>query len=157
MAAGIGVEAMKEVAKAYQARSLQDFQSTLSAYKEELVDDAVVHLHLSRLYDTLLEQNLCRLIEPYSRVEIEYLAKLIKLPTKAVLTKLSQVSLWCRQGAYLLVQLNHGHFATGLPYNGKKGPLLLQLFSISTEALCSSTKDHDIACIDSELVAADDS
>ena len=93
LAVGIGVEAMKEVAKAYQARSLQDFQSTLSAYKEELVDDAVVHLHLSRLYDTLLEQNLCRLIEPYSRVEIEYLAKLIKLPTKAVLTKLSQVTL----------------------------------------------------------------
>lgn len=91
-AAGIGVEAMKEVAKAYQARSLQDFQSTLSNYKEELVDDAIVHLHLSRLYDTLLEQNLCRLIEPYSRVEIEYLAKLIKLPTKAVLTKLSQVT-----------------------------------------------------------------
>ncbi len=90
---------MKEVAKAYQARSLQDFQRTLSSYKEELVDDAVVHLHLSRLYDTLLEQNLCRLIEPYSRVEIEYLAKLIKLPTNAVLTKLSQVtSLWIVQG-----------------------------------------------------------
>lgn len=88
---GTGVEAMKAVAKAYQARSLQDFQSTLTAYKEELVDDGIVHLHLSRLYDTLLEQNLCRLIEPYSRVEIEYLAKLIKLPTSAVLTKLSQV------------------------------------------------------------------
>ena len=89
--AGVGVEAMKAVAKAYQGRSLQEFQSALAAYKEELVDDSIVHLHLSRLYDTLLEQNLCRLIEPYSRVEIEYLAKLIKLPTSAVLTKLSQV------------------------------------------------------------------
>lgn len=84
---------MKAVAKAYQARSLQDFQTSLTAYKEELVDDPVVHLHLSRLYDTLLEQNLCRLIEPYSRVEIDYLAKLIKLPANAVLTKLSQVNL----------------------------------------------------------------
>ena len=93
MLAGTGVEAMKAVAKAYQARSLQDFQSTLTAYREELVDDSVVHLHLSRLYDTLLEQNLCRLIEPYSRVEIEYLAKLIKLPPASVLTKLSQVGI----------------------------------------------------------------
>ena len=69
------------------------FQAALTAHREELVDDAVVHVHLSRLYDTLLEQNLCRLIEPYSRVEIEHLASLIKLPTHAVLTKLSQVRL----------------------------------------------------------------
>ena len=82
---------MKAVAKAYQARSLQDFQTALKAHKAELVDDAVVHVHLSRLYDTLLEQNLCRLIEPFSRVEIDHLATLIKLPANAVLMKLSQV------------------------------------------------------------------
>lgn len=92
LAAGPEVDAMKAVAKAYQDRSLEEFQATLQAHKSELVDDTVIHAHLSRLYDTLLEQNLCRLLEPYSRVEISYLAKLIKLPEHAVLTKLSQVS-----------------------------------------------------------------
>ena len=82
---------MKAVAKAYQERSLQDFQSALLQYKAELVEDPIVHAHLSQLYDTLLEQNLCRLIEPFSRVEIAHLADLIQLPADAVLSKLSQV------------------------------------------------------------------
>ena len=82
---------MKAVAKAYQDRSIEEFQNSLVTYKKELQEDKVIHVHLQRLYDTLLEQNLCRLIEPYSKVEIEHLAKLIKLPAGEVLAKLSQV------------------------------------------------------------------
>ena len=55
------------------------------------MDDAVVHAHLAALYEALLQQNLQRLVEPFSRVEVAHLASLIKLPLQTVLDKLSQV------------------------------------------------------------------
>lgn len=89
---GTEVDAMKAVAKAHQDRSLSEFQAALDAHKLELVEDPIVHSHLSELYGTLLEQNLCRLIEPFSRVEIQHIAELIKLPLKEVEAKLDRKS-----------------------------------------------------------------
>ncbi|CAK0779535.1 26S proteasome regulatory subunit rpn6 [Coccomyxa viridis] len=91
--AGQDVDSMIAVAKAYKERSLQGFQAALAAYRAQLVEDPIVHAHLSQLYDTLLEGNLARLIEPFSCVEISHLAELIKLPQELVLNKLSQMIL----------------------------------------------------------------
>lgn len=91
LGAGPDVDSMIAVAKAYKERSLQGFQDALAAHREQLVEDPIVHAHLSELYDTLLEGNLARLIEPFSCVEISHLASLIKLPQDLVLAKLSQV------------------------------------------------------------------
>jgi 26S proteasome regulatory subunit N6 len=52
----------------------------LKDYKTELSDDPVIHSHLGTLYDNLLEQNLSRLLEPFSNVQIEHIARLINLP-----------------------------------------------------------------------------
>eukprot|EP00192_Tetraselmis_astigmatica_P004968 CAMPEP_0117681738 /NCGR_PEP_ID=MMETSP0804-20121206/19171_1 /TAXON_ID=1074897 /ORGANISM="Tetraselmis astigmatica, Strain CCMP880" /LENGTH=435 /DNA_ID=CAMNT_0005491573 /DNA_START=45 /DNA_END=1352 /DNA_ORIENTATION=- len=86
---GLQIDAIKAVAKAHQDRSLSDFQVAIDGHKAELVEDPIVHTHLSELYGTLLEQNLCRLIEPFTRVEIQHIADLIKLPLKDVEQKLS--------------------------------------------------------------------
>jgi 26S proteasome regulatory subunit N6 len=90
---GNEVEAMKAVANAYQNRSLKDFEAALVKFKNgtfvvsynvELGMDAFIRSHFNALYDTLMEQNLLRIIEPYTRVEIAHVAKLIQLPTAQV-------------------------------------------------------------------------
>ncbi|PSN31434.1 26S proteasome non-ATPase regulatory subunit 11 [Blattella germanica] len=91
--AGKDIEAMKSVAQASHKRSLADFQQAVKNYKIELEDDVIVRAHLGTLYDNMLEQNLCRIIEPYSRVQVDYISQSIKLPTQQVEKKLSQMIL----------------------------------------------------------------
>jgi 26S proteasome regulatory subunit N6 len=53
----------------------------------ELTSDFTIRTHLAALYDTLLEQNLLRIVEPYSVVEIEYVAQQVGQGRQAVETK----------------------------------------------------------------------
>ncbi|GFS14013.1 26S proteasome non-ATPase regulatory subunit 11 [Elysia marginata] len=90
---GPDIDAMKSIAQASHKRSLADFQKTLVTYKVQLEDDPIVKAHLMTLYDNLLEQNLCRIIEPFSKVQVQHVANLIKLPVITVEKKLSQMIL----------------------------------------------------------------
>jgi len=53
----------------------------------ELSSDPTIRSHLAALYDTLLEQNLLRIVEPYSVVEIEYVAQMVGQARPAVEAK----------------------------------------------------------------------
>ena len=97
------VESMRAIARAHQERNLADFEKALRDYKEgkyvvsfcsttpdihlELSSDPTIRSHLAALYDTLLEQNLLRIVEPYSVVEIDFVAKQVKQSRASVETK----------------------------------------------------------------------
>eukprot|EP00833_Pecoramyces_ruminatium_P004883 jgi/Orpsp1_1/1178915/evm.model.c7180000067215.1 len=84
---------MIAIATAHKNRSLKEFEKALNTYQDELGNDIIIRSHLGTLYDTLLEQNLSKIIEPFSCVEIEHVAKLIDLPASQVESKLSQMIL----------------------------------------------------------------
>ncbi|KAK0651212.1 putative 26s proteasome p44.5 protein [Cercophora newfieldiana] len=91
--AGQSLEAMKAIARAHGNRSLEEYERALAAYKYELGSDTFIRNHLRRLYDAMLEQNLIKVIEPFSCVEIDHIAKMVGLDTQQVERKLSQMIL----------------------------------------------------------------
>jgi len=90
---GVNMEAMGAIATASNERSLQKFEKALDDFDEVLRGDLFIKSHLEALYDSLLQDNLCKIIEPYSRVEVEHIATLIDLPHAQVHKKLSQMIL----------------------------------------------------------------
>ena len=91
--AGKGLDAIKAVAKAHNNRSLEEYEHALSEYRYELGSDRFIANHLRRLYDNMLEQNLIKVIEPFSRVEIDHIANMVGLDVHQVEHKLSQMIL----------------------------------------------------------------
>eukprot|EP01066_Platyproteum_vivax_P010870 Platyproteum_vivax@DN4894_c0_g1_i1.p1 len=90
---GRDIEALKALSKCHQKRSLEMFEATVQKYSVELEKDSLIKNHIAELYETLLEQNLLRIMEPFSRVEISHVANLIKLPVERVQAKLSEMIL----------------------------------------------------------------
>jgi len=90
---GPALEAMRAVATAHQQRSLQEFEGALKTHSAQLGADPIISTHLNALYDMLLQENICRIIEPYSRVETAHIATQMKLPLQQIETKLSQMIL----------------------------------------------------------------
>ncbi|OAL51798.1 PCI-domain-containing protein [Pyrenochaeta sp. DS3sAY3a] len=91
--AGKRLDAMKAVAHAHTNRSLEEYETALTKFRQQLGSDRFITSHLRRLYDNMLEQNLIKVIEPFSRVEIDHVAKMVGLDTIQVERKLSQMIL----------------------------------------------------------------
>lgn len=87
------LDAMRAIAKAHSNRSLKEFQETIHLYKESLSEDKLITRHLNELNEALIEQNLQRIIEPYSQVDITHISRIIELPVNIVEKKLSQMIL----------------------------------------------------------------
>uniref|UniRef100_A0AC34QR58 PCI domain-containing protein n=1 Tax=Panagrolaimus sp. JU765 TaxID=591449 RepID=A0AC34QR58_9BILA len=87
------LDAMVAISEAVKNRSMADFNVAFGRCRDELQCDSVVRKHLHALSSTMLEKDLCRLLEPYSQVQIAYIAKMIKMDVDKVEKKLSQMIL----------------------------------------------------------------
>ena len=89
----VELEAMAAVARAVKEQNLKDFERAKDKYQAELQGDSILHTHIENLYHLLLENNLLKILEPYSEVQISYVAEQIGLPNSTVQSKLSEMIL----------------------------------------------------------------
>jgi len=87
------VIALLAIAHALKDRSLKEFEQALVQHKALLQSDTVINYHTNELLDTLVEQNLIRILEPYSVVDLAYVAKKVDLPQDRTTQKLSEMIL----------------------------------------------------------------
>ncbi|PHJ25880.1 pci domain-containing protein [Cystoisospora suis] len=87
------LEAMRQLALCHKQRSLKKFEEILDTFARELKEDEVLMHHIDELYENLLEKNLLKLLQPFSRVELAHVANLIGLPLPKVEEKLSEMVL----------------------------------------------------------------
>ena len=78
---------MKNIAKASQNKSITEFQQCIDSNTKEIDKDLLIKTNITKLYSELLEDNLTKILEPYLRVEISYVAKLVGLSEKNILQK----------------------------------------------------------------------
>uniref|UniRef100_A0A0R3RJ85 PCI domain-containing protein n=1 Tax=Elaeophora elaphi TaxID=1147741 RepID=A0A0R3RJ85_9BILA len=109
---GRDLDAIKNIATAFENRSLQDYYKVLinwlekehfligtkisqaiEKYNVELQSDLIFHRYIDSLADTVLEMDISRAIEPYSLIEMTTLAKNIRIPVEQIERKLAQMIL----------------------------------------------------------------
>ncbi|KAK0248289.1 hypothetical protein B0A54_16322 [Friedmanniomyces endolithicus] len=143
--AGASLDAMKAVARAHNNRSLEEYEAALHSYRYELGSDRFIASHLRRLYDSMLEQNLIKVIEPFSRVEISHVASMVVLDAQQVERKLGQMILdrviigVLDQGAGVLIVFEEGErdkgYDAALETIGKLGSVVDVLYANQASSL----------------------
>ena len=91
--AGKDLDAMQAIGKAASNRNLKELHTVFESYKEQLSTDLLIQHHIQILQEQLLESNLLRIVEPYSCVELDFIAKKIDLSVSVTERKLSQMIL----------------------------------------------------------------
>lgn len=81
-------QVMVEVLKAYSSKDLPKLNSVLIERKRDIETDPVIGPQIEALIDQLLEQNILKLVYPYSKVEISYLSKKLLVSESIVESKI---------------------------------------------------------------------
>ena len=73
------IVALNEIAKAFEKRNVDEYNKTIKKYTNELLNDEFIKENLDMLYNELLQENICRILEPYSSIELSHISKLINI------------------------------------------------------------------------------
>lgn len=84
---------MSQVLGAYKQKSLVQLSTILMENKDVVDADKTIKDQVVNLYEQLLEKNISKLITPYSRVELEYLARKLGVTVEKVERKISEMIL----------------------------------------------------------------
>lgn len=88
------VRAFVDVAHAVSRRSVEEFRQTLNSQRDAFVDsDQFMIKNLERVYDALLESNLLKVLEPFSRVRLADVARLMRMDQHEIEVRLSRMIL----------------------------------------------------------------
>lgn len=79
------------MAQSHFAASIVALSRVFVQFKEEIEGDEVVNSHTKLLYDNLLEQNLFKIIDSYTRVDIDYISRKLSLDAGVIERKLSEM------------------------------------------------------------------
>lgn len=89
----IDLEAIKQIVLTCRKKSLIEFTQVIEKHKDHIITDDNIKLQIDNLYNKLLEQNLFKIIEPYSKVQIDFIAQKMNLDKIIIQKKLSELIL----------------------------------------------------------------
>lgn len=90
---GRDIDALRSIAEAYRKKDTHLFNKIVTDFKEALFDDEIIKRLLTDMFDALLERHLLKIIEPYQRVQIGYLAELLRMDADTIESRVSQMIL----------------------------------------------------------------
>lgn len=85
------IQSIKAVAEAHFGSSVVALSQVFQQFKKEIDGDEVVKSHTKLLYENLLEKNLFKIIDSYTRVDIAYIARKLSLDQGVIERKLSEM------------------------------------------------------------------
>ncbi|EDR29741.1 26S proteasome subunit S9, putative [Entamoeba dispar SAW760] len=80
----IEIISIKEVSKAFNARSIEMYNEISKKFNNQLFGDEFVKENLTILYDALVQENIARVLEPYSSIELSHISKLVGMEVHTV-------------------------------------------------------------------------
>jgi len=115
---GRDIDAMKYLAMACKEGSLTEFKKVVNDYPKELHGDNVVGKTIDGMYNDMMEENLRRLVRPYSKVQTSHIAQKIDLPKEDVEKRLCKMILDHKLDGVLDV---HGEEQVFIAHNEEEG------------------------------------
>uniref|UniRef100_A0A914CW47 COP9 signalosome complex subunit 2 n=1 Tax=Acrobeloides nanus TaxID=290746 RepID=A0A914CW47_9BILA len=84
---------MTQLVSAYQNNDIGEFEKILERHRESVMSDPFIREHIEELLSNIRTQVLLRIIRPYTRIKLDYLAQELKIPKDEVVRLLVEIIL----------------------------------------------------------------